>query len=152
MKTILASLFLLTNLLAYNEGDNISDSMATHLACDGDKIYVIDFFASWCNSCKKEIPLISKANNKIDSNKVEIIGIDVDKNVKTGLKFQKKLKESNDLNFRVINDPSNLIISEFAPIGMPTLYYVKNKKIIAILTGAVDNIDEVIINDLKEME
>jgi len=152
MKVAIVSFFLLTNLIAYDKGDTISDSIAAHLGCNGDKIYVIDFFASWCGSCKKEIPLISVANTKIDSTKVEIIGVDVDKDINAGIKFQKNLKNDNKLNFRVINDPQNLIISEFAPIGMPTLYYVKNKKVIGIITGAVDSIDEVIINDLKEME
>ena len=152
MKIIIMSFLLLTNLFAYNKGDYISDAMAKHLSCKGDKVYIIDFFASWCGSCKKEIPLISKVNNKIDSNKVEIIGIDVDKDINTGLSFQKKLKENGDLNFRVINDPSNSVISEFKPVGMPTLYYVKNKKVLGIVTGAVDNIDELIIKNLEEIQ
>ena len=152
MKTAIVSFFLLTNLIAYDKGDTINDSIASYLGCNDDKVYIIDFFASWCGSCKKELPLISVANTKIDSSKVEIIGVDVDKDVNAGIKFQNDLKNSNKLNFRVINDPQNLIISEFAPIGMPTLYYVKNKKVISIVTGAVDNIDEKIIDDLKAME
>ncbi len=152
MKTAIISFFLLTNLIAYDKGDTINDSIASYLGCNDDKVYIIDFFASWCGSCKKELPLISVANTKIDSSKVEIIGVDVDKDVNAGIKFQNDLKNSNKLNFRVINDPQNLIISEFAPIGMPTLYYVKNKKVISIVTGAVDNIDEKIIDDLKAME
>jgi len=152
MKTAIVSFFLLTNLIAYDKGDVINDSIASHLGCTDSKVYVIDFFASWCGSCKKEIPLISKANSVIDSTKVEIIGVAVDKDVKAGIKFQNSLKSKNLLNFRVINDPQNLIISEFSPIGMPTLYYVKNKKIVGIVTGAVDNIDEKILNDLKGME
>ncbi len=152
MKTAIVSLLLLTNLYAYEKGDTISDAIASHIGCTQDKVYVIDFFASWCGSCKKEIPLLAKANTQIDKAKFEIIGIDVDKKIKQGLKFQKNLKEVGKLNFRVINDPQNLVISEFSPIGMPTLYYVKNKKIVGIITGAIDNIDAVILKDLKELE
>ncbi|MEA3228962.1 MAG: TlpA disulfide reductase family protein, partial [Campylobacterota bacterium] len=115
-------------------------------------IYVIDFFASWCGSCKKEIPLISLANQKIDKTKVEIIGIDVDKKLKDGEKFQNRLKSKNQLNFRVINDPQGNIISKFAPIGMPTLYYVKNKKVLKIIVSAVDEIDKKILADIKTMD
>ena len=152
MKTAIASLLLLSNLFAYEKGDTISQDMASHIGCTQNKVYVIDFFASWCSSCKKEIPLISNVNKKIDKNRVEIIGIDVDKKVQQGIKFQNALRADNKLNFKVINDPQNLIISEFSPIGMPTLYYVKDRKIIAIITGAVDNIDEKILSDLKGME
>lgn len=152
MKPLLLVLIFLVNAFAYEKGDHISENMAAHLGLTDNKIYVIDFFASWCGSCKKEIPLISEANLKIDKNSVEIIGIDVDKKVEQGIKFQESLKADNKLNFRVINDPQNLIISEFAPLGMPTLYYVKNREIVDIITGAVDNIDEEILSDLKTIE
>jgi len=152
MKAAVASLLLITNLLAYNQGDTINDSMASHLGMKSDKLYVVDFFASWCSSCKKELPLVSKINKGLDTNSVEIIGIDVDKDVSKGMKFQEKLKSEGSLTFRVINDPQNLIISEFQPIGMPTLYYIKNRKVMKIITGAVDEIDRVILRDIKEME
>ena len=150
MKTAIISLLLLTNLFGLEKGDVIGKNIASHIGCtEKNKVYVIDFFASWCGSCKKEIPLLSKANTKIDKSKAEIIGIDVDKKVNQGIEFQKALKNKGQLNFKVINDPQNLIIAEFAPIGMPTLYYVKNRKIIDIITGAVDNIDTKILHDLK---
>jgi len=152
MKKTVLSVLLLTNLYGYNKGDTISDSLASHIGITQNKIYVVDFFASWCGSCKKEIPLISKVNKEIDKTKVEIIGIDVDKKVQHGLKFQKMLKNGGKLNFKVINDPQNSVIAEFSPIGMPTLYYIKNKKIVKILTGAIDNIDKHILQDLKELE
>ena len=152
MKIFITTILVLTNLLAYQKGDEIDQNMASHLGLKGDKVYVVDFFASWCGSCKKEIPLISKANLKIDQDKVEIIGIDVDKDADKGIKFQTMLKEENKLNFRVINDPQNLVIREFNPVGMPTLYYIKNRKVMHIITGAVDNIDSQILADLKGME
>jgi cytochrome c biogenesis protein CcmG, thiol:disulfide interchange protein DsbE len=149
MKKLLVLGLLLTNVYAYQVGDTISDNIAAHIGCKEDKIYVIDFFASWCGSCKKELPLISKANDEIDKSKIEIIGIDVDKDVNKGVAFQNSLKADNKLNFKIVNDPNNLLIAEFAPIGMPTLYYVKNKKIVGIVTGAVDAINEKILNDIK---
>ena len=153
MKSIIIVLLLVGNLLAYKKDDVISKDMANHLGCvEKDKIYIVDFFASWCGSCKKEIPLMSKLNNNIDKTKVEIIGIDVDKKVQNGIKFQNYLKAQNQLNFKVINDPQNFVISEFSPIGMPTLYYIQNRKILGIVTGAVDDIDLKILNDLKRME
>ena len=149
MKILLSTLILLTSLFGLQKGDVISENLAKHIGITQDKVYVVDFFASWCASCKKEIPLMSKANTKVDDSKVEFIGIDVDKDVQKGIAFQNKLKSEDKLNFRVINDPQNLIIKEFKPIGMPTLYYIKDKKIIGMITGAIDEIDEVILNDLK---
>jgi len=151
MKILALTLFLLTSLFGLQKGDIIPDNLSKHIGLQQDKVYIVDFFASWCTSCKKEIPLMSKANSKIDNSKVEIIGIDVDKDVQKGISFQNKLKSQSKLNFRVINDPQNLIIKEFKPIGMPTLYYIKNNQILKIITGAVDEIDQVILKDLKTL-
>ena len=151
MKKIIVSIILVVNLFAYQKGDVISEAMGQHLGIKEDKIYIVDFFASWCGSCKKEIPLISIVNSKIDHSKVEIIGIDVDKDVNNGIEFQKSLKVQGKMNFRVINDPQNLVISKFNPIGMPTLYYIKDKKIVGIITGAIDSIDEKILKDLNDL-
>jgi thiol-disulfide isomerase/thioredoxin len=151
MKKILLTLLLGSQLFAYDVGNTIPPSMVQHLNIGGDKVYVIDFFASWCASCQKEIPLIAKANRSLDHTKVEIIGIDVDQNPENAEAFQKELKAKDTLNFRVVNDPQNLVISTFNPVGMPTLYYVKDQKVMKIITGAVDAIDQQIQYDLKTM-
>lgn len=151
MKHILLPILLSCTLFSYEKDDTINDAMAAHLNINDEKVYIVDFFASWCSSCKKEIPLISKANTVIDPSKTKIIGIDVDKDPKKGIAFQKMLQENNQLNFQVINDPQNLIITDFNPTGMPTLFYIKNKKVLKVTTGAVPNIDEEIIETLKGM-
>jgi len=150
LKILFLTSLLLTSLLSYEKGDLIPENLSKHIGLNDNKVYVIDFFASWCGSCKKEIPLISKLYNTVDRSQVEFIGIDVDKDVNKGIAFQNRLKEQNELTFNVINDPQNRIIKAFKPLGMPTLYYIKNKKVIGILTGAVNNIDSVILKDLKK--
>jgi thiol-disulfide isomerase/thioredoxin len=143
---ILLALSVSTNVFALNVNDTVPTALSKYIKIDNNqnKLYIIDFFASWCGSCKKELPLISKINKTINKNQVEIIGIDVDKNVKSGIKFQKKL----NLDFRIINDPQGNVISVFNPIGMPTIYYVKNNKIIKIIPGAIKDIDEQILSDI----
>jgi len=140
------------SLFAYEKGDIIDKNLSDTLELKKDKVYVIDFFASWCGSCKKELPLITNVEKAIDKSKIEIIGIDVDKKLHKALAFQKKLKSAGHLNFRVINDTDNDIVKKFNPIGMPSLYYVKNGEIIDVIIGAVDAIDEKILEDLKKIK
>ena len=152
MKLTTLILLLGSLLFSYQEGDTINAKTQNSLNLQKDKIYIIDFFASWCNSCEKEIPYISKVSEKVDPTKVEIIGIDVDKDIAKGEAFQKELKSKNSLSFRVINDPKNDIIKEFKPIGMPALFYIKDAKVLKVIYGAVDNIDEVILEDLARLQ
>jgi len=142
---------LTVSLFAYQEGDTVDIVLQKHLEMETDKIYIIDFFASWCTSCKKEIPLISKVNTRLDKDHIEIIGIDVDKDEKKAVVFQEKLTSEGKLNFRVINDPMNLIVAKFNPIGMPALYYIKDGRVVNIIYGAVDNIDQKIILDMENL-
>ena len=150
----LITLILLLNslLFSYEKGDEVDLRVQQTLGMTEDKIYIVDFFASWCHSCEKEIPYISKVHQKVDATKVEIIGVDVDKDIQKGKAFQEDLKSKNYLTFRVVNDPMNNIIREFKPIGMPALYYVQNGKVIDIIYGAIDNIDKVIFKDLKRLQ
>jgi len=151
MRFLTLIIFLSSLLFSYQVGDTVSPDMQKRLNIKDDKIYIIDFFASWCGSCEKEIPYISDVHQQIDANKVEIIGIDVDKDIEKAIVFQKELTSNDSLTFKVINDPENLIIKEFKPIGMPALFYIQDKKIIKLIYGAVDDIDEVILKDLKEL-
>ncbi len=152
MRMIMLFLVSATLLFSYEKGEVVEDTIKQNLKMKNNKIYVIDFFASWCNSCKKEMPYISKVNKQIDHTKFEIIGVDVDEDPKKAEAFQKWLKQKGSLNFRVVNDPKNKIIKRFAPIGMPALYIVKNGKVVDYLFGARDHIDQLILKVLKEME
>lgn len=151
MKELVLFSMLTVSLFAYQKGDTVDIALQKHLDMKTDKIYIIDFFASWCTSCKKEIPLISKVNTRLDKDHIEIIGIDVDKDEKKAVVFQEKLTSEGKLNFRVINDPMNLIVAKFNPIGMPALYYIKDGRVVNIIYGAVDNIDQKIILDMENL-
>ena len=148
--------FLLTLMISlsfgYKVGDSIENDVATSLGIDPTKIVVVDFFASWCHSCKKEIPLIAKLNMRINKNIIDIIGIDVDRKLQDGLDFQASLKANNSLNFRVINDTNSKIITKFKPIGMPALYIIKENKVVDLIYGAVDNIDSTLLRKLEQLQ
>lgn len=135
---------LSSNLFAYNVGDTIDDKTAKALNIESG-VAVIDFFASWCVSCKKELPLMQKMSADLATLGVKIVGVDTDEDMNDGIAFQKEL----GLKFFVFNDTKEEIVSKFEPVGMPAIYYVKDKKIVKTLFGAVDNIDKVILNDLK---
>ena len=135
-------------MFAYKVGDTIDKDVAITLNISNDKVYIIDFFASWCASCKIELPIISNLNKTIDKLKYKIIGVNSDQKRETGKSFVKKL----NLNFDVVYDSNNKIISAFAPIGVPAIYYIKDLKIQKVVFGAVYNIDQKILDDLKGME
>ena len=152
MRTLLTLLILSSLLFSYQKGDMVSKEIKNKLNIQENKIYVIDFFASWCSSCKREMPHLSKVNDTIDKSKIELIGIDVDENLEKGQTFQKELREAKSLNFRVVDDPKGEIVKLFEPVGIPALYIVKDGKVIDFLFGAKDDIDKLLLDVLKELQ
>ncbi len=152
MRTLLTLLILSSLLFSYQKGDMVSKEIKNKLNIQENKIYVIDFFASWCSSCKREMPHLSKVNDTIDKSKIELIGIDVDENLEKGQTFQKELREAKSLNFRVVDDPKGEIVKLFEPMGIPALYIVKDGKVIDFLFGAKDDIDKLLLDVLKELQ
>ncbi len=151
MRHIVVLLWLVSALFSYEKGANVDSNLLKEMGMQEGKIYILDFFASWCASCKKEIPDISQANRRFDKTKVEIIGIDVDTDVTKGKDFQAALLSKNHLNFRVINDADNHIVKAFNPKAMPAIFYIKNRKVEKVIYGAIDGIDEILTEDIKMM-
>lgn len=110
------------------------------------EIVVIDFFASWCVSCKKELPLIDKLSKNMQN--IDFIGVDSDENKEDGLAFQKEL----NLDFHIYNDNNQNIIKQFDPIGVPAVYILKNGVVKKMRFGALDDIDKIIKKDISELK
>ena len=150
MKKILLKIMMMftvvTTVNAYEVGDIVEDTVASKIKL-GDGITVVDFFASWCVSCVKELPEINKLSSELSEDKVKFVGIDTDEDINEGMEFQKNL----GLKFFVFNDEHQEIVAKFNPIGMPAIYYIKNKKVVKVLFGAVDHIGEVVTKDIGDM-
>lgn len=144
------TLFSLTNPLTANAieiGDIISPEIAAKLNLTPNKVAVVDFFASWCASCSKEIPDLNKFHRQQDNQNAEMIGIGVDDELAVSIAYQQKLS----IAFPVHNDTNQQIVEFFNPLGMPALYYIKNNKVIGKRIGAVDHIQQKIEQDLKDL-
>ena len=147
MLFVALTLLLTVNTYAYKVGDTISPDVAQHLKLNKNGVTAINFFASWCVSCRKELPLVNKLSKTIAKH-YSIVGVDSDEELKEGLAFQKLL----GLTFYVYNDVKQKVTASFNPIGMPALYYIKNNKVVKIRIGAINHIDKVIQKDLESLK
>lgn len=142
---IISSLMLVAQAHAYRVGDVVEKEVMGALSIDPEKLTLVDFFASWCTSCKKELPLIN--NMTFDAKRVEVVGVCTDEELSKGVAFQKKL----GLKFRIVNDTKQTIVSKFSPFGMPALYYVLGGKVVKVRQGALPSIDKKIRKDVSNI-
>jgi len=154
LKGIMAMLLSLTMSLAMTgtaqalqRGDSLPKALADKLALDPEKITMVDFFASWCVSCRIELPEVDHLSKILKGESVEFVGIQVDEDAEVGAKFLKEIA----LSFRVVDDQNQQVIGVFEPIGMPALYYIQHNKVLGIRFGAIPQIGEVIKQDLIQL-
>jgi cytochrome c biogenesis protein CcmG/thiol:disulfide interchange protein DsbE len=142
---LLIAITISTPLLAYQKGDTVDPEIILALKLDPNKLTIVDFFASWCASCKKEIPMLDAMT--LDERKVELLGVCTDKNLAKGKAFQEKL----NIKFRVHNDNSQDVVSAFGPFGMPAIYLVQGGVVKGIHFGAMPKIDQIIQKDIDTL-
>lgn len=92
-------------------------SFEPFLKRNNDTIYVINFWATWCQPCIKELPYFEKLNTDYKNRKVKVIlvSLDIKKQVESNLiPFIKRKNLQSEVIF--LNDPdANSWISKIDP-------------------------------------
>ena len=112
-----------------NDENNIEKKLINIL--DFNSNYVVNFWATWCIPCKKELPDLNKM--KIENKDLKVIIISIDKKpIKDQLNFLKKNKV-NELT--AYFDQNMTFFKSLKLRGIPTTLLIKQQKIIAKKEG-----------------
>jgi len=85
----------------------------------GDKITVIDFWATWCQPCVRSLPLMNEIAEEYKSKGVNFIGISID-----GPRNQSKVKpfvNSRGITYPILKDINSEVMAELNVSAVPTL-------------------------------
>jgi peroxiredoxin len=85
------------------------------------KAVLLNFWATWCVPCKKELPSMQKLYEALKLDGVEVIAISIDRDK------QKRIHQYiNDykLTFPVLLDPSQKVRKDYFILGLPTSYLI----------------------------
>jgi len=115
---------------------------------NSDKIYILNFWATWCAPCKEEMPSLDKLHAK-DGIFVFPINLE-DKNLKKTNEF---FKDLNIINLNTYFDENLKLVKAFSIRGVPTtIIFNKNKDEIARITGGINFSDEKFIYWLESFK
>jgi peroxiredoxin len=67
----------------------------------GKKVVLLDFWATWCNVCKKQLPAINRDYNKYRDQGYEVLSIVLNASDAAGVR---KIKKSKKLDFPILLD------------------------------------------------
>lgn len=90
------------------------------------KFVILNFWATWCVPCTKEMPEFQKAHQLLEDNNVEIIAINLGETKKKVDKFIQDYR----LSFPVLLDKFGNVSEQYKVIGLPVTYFISPDGII----------------------
>ena len=102
------------------------------------KVIVLNFWATWCGPCRKELPSLSQLSTDLKDKNFKMIGISVDNEQATVDNFLK----SNSLSYTILHEPNQLVSKYMAIAGVsddviPQTFIIdKNGKVVESLIGS----------------
>ena len=129
--------------------------LAPLLHKNDEKIYVVNFWATWCAPCVKELPVFEKLKSNYQSKSVEVLLVSFDFKEQIETKLRAFLSENNIKSKVVVlndSDQDTWIpqISEKWSGAIPaTLIYSKNKRLFFERSFEYESLEEEVLKFLK---
>lgn len=112
-----------------------------------NKLVLLDFWASWCGPCRREIPTMKAAYEKYHSQGFEIVSISVDDDREA---WKSAVKEENMSWIQLINgNADNSAATLYHIEVIPTLFLINNEGIIVATNTRGAALEEAIIKHLN---
>ena len=138
----------LVPILSYRE-------LAPLLHKNDDKIYVVNFWATWCAPCVKELPAFEKLHANYQSKNVEVVLVSLDFKEQVATKLSAFLSKNNiQSKVLVLHDPDQDTwipeISESWSGAIPaTLIYSRSKRLFYERSFSYTSLEKEVFKFLK---
>ena len=98
------------------------DGRTIELAKQSGKVVLVNFWATWCAPCRKEIPDLISLYSDLQSKGLLIVGVATDDE---GTSKVAPFVEKENINYPIVVDTTGTIESQFeAMYGLPTTYVI----------------------------
>jgi peroxiredoxin len=113
------------------------------------KAVVLNFWATWCDPCRKEMPQFVRAYDEHKEHGLEIVAV----NLQEGKAISQRFVDDYGMDFTVVVDRDGDVGDRYRVLGLPTTYFIDREgEIRSLFTGpfleeqngtdVVDAIDE----------
>ncbi len=100
------------------------------------KVILLNFWATWCPPCRKEIPSMEMLHKKYGGDKFEILAIATDRQ---GEKLVKPFIDEKGVTFTVLIDDDGEVANLYDAYALPMTYIIgKDGLIVDKITGMAD--------------
>ncbi len=116
----------------------------------GDKLTVLDFWATWCHPCVNSIPQLSKLSDKYADKGVSFIGINEDS--PRNLSKVRPFASSLGITYPVLLDTDQQLLSNYMIEGFPTLIILDDSgKVLFTHLGYTNGDENILEKNIEEL-
>jgi cytochrome c biogenesis protein CcmG/thiol:disulfide interchange protein DsbE len=99
---------------------------AIHLASLKGKLVMLNFWASWCDPCKQEAPLLEATWQRVRSQGIVFLGIDFEDRQSDGLSFL----QTYGITYPNVIDASGSVAINYGVTGVPETFFIDRHGVI----------------------
>ena len=98
------------------------------------KVVLVDFWAQWCEPCKKELPQLDRLAKEYAAKGVVIVAVNIDKQRENAERMVKQL----GVSLPVLLDPAGSVAGTYDLPKMPTSFVIDKKGIVRFVNEGFD--------------
>lgn len=130
---VLAVLLVASTAMALDAGSrapeiglNDLNGHRVNLAGMRGHVIVVDFWASWCEPCADEMPVLENLYSSLHGQGLDIVGVSQDSSAGNITSFLHRVHVS----FPIVHDNGHAVADRYHPSGMPTSFIVDRHGIV----------------------
>ena len=113
---------------------NDTDGTLHDLAQLKGKVVLVNFWATWCPPCRREMPSMQRLKDALAGEAFEVLAVDVGEDADTILAFTSQLDVQ--LRFPILLDTRSQVMQAWQVAGLPTTFLVDRQgRIVASAIG-----------------
>lgn len=113
------------------------------------KVVFLNIWATWCPTCRDEMPSMEKLYQTLKGEAFEILAVSVDK---TGAKAVAPFMKSHKLSFPALLDPEGTIARPYGVTGVPESFIINKEGIIEkIVIGPIDWTEPAVVSFFRTL-
>jgi len=117
------------------------------LSSQRGKLVILTFWASWCGPCKRELPILENAQERVGKDKLTVFAVSFQENP-AAAKMLKKLAVAWQIN--LIEDRNGWIASHYGISSIPHLFFIdRDGKIFSNHLGYGDRTIADLVSDIN---
>ena len=90
------------------------------------KVVLVDFWASWCEPCKEEIPVLNRLHREYGDYGLVIVGVNIDNDEGNMRRFLRR----TPIDFRVVHDGNHRVADRYSPPRMPSSFLIDQRGVV----------------------